>query len=186
VTVLAVALLVPKLAVADEMNQRIIAPFVQAHCVKCHGPTRQSGDFRIDNLTAGPKDAEQWQAVRQQLRSGLMPPSKEAKPDPKKVQDVIVWIEAELTKAGKSFARPQPQYGNEVPHEALFDPTNASLPASTPARYWRLSPFIYRNAMIRQHSSSNNIVSPFNLLPGNGFKDYALPLAIDEPVAALL
>jgi len=40
--------------------------------------------------------------------------------------------------------------------------------------------------MTKQHSSGNNLVSPFNLLPGNGFRDYAIPLAIDEPIAALL
>ena len=131
-------------------------------------------------------DVERWLAVRDQLREGLMPPEKEPRPDPKQTQQIIAVIEKELTRTGTLVARPQPQFGNEVPHADLFDPKNASLPASTPARYWRLSPFIYRQYMTKQHPSGNNLVSPFNLLPGNGFRDYALPLAIDEPVTALL
>jgi len=181
-----VALAMPITAVADETFETTVSTFVQAHCVKCHGPTKQSGDFRIDQLRAGPADAEKWQLVRQQLRDGLMPPSKETKPDPKKTQDVVQWIEMELARAGKSVARPQPQFGNEIPHDVLFNPKNANLPASTPARYWRLSPHIYRQYMVKQHPSGNSLVAPFNPLPGNGFKDYAVPLAIDEPVAALL
>jgi len=159
---------------------------VRAHCTKCHGPTKQSGDFRIDQLQAEPADAEKWQLVRQQLRDGLMPPTKEPKPDPKKTQDVVQWIETELAKAGKTVVKSQPQYGNEQAHDPLFDPANAKLPASTPARYWRLSPYIYKQYMVKQHPAGNNLVSPFNLLPGSGFKDYALPQAIDEPVAPLL
>jgi mono/diheme cytochrome c family protein len=181
-----VTLTVTKPAVADPTFEAAVAPFVQAHCAKCHGPNKQSGDFRIDELKGAPDDLERWLVVREQLREGLMPPSKETRPDSKATQQVIEWIESELRRAGKNLARPQPQYGNEVPHDPLFDPENAKLPASTPARYWRLSPYIYRQYMTRQHSSGNNLVSPFNLLPGNGFKDYALPLAIDEPTAALL
>ena len=145
VLITGVALSFAQFARADEAFDGAVAPFVQAHCVKCHGPTKQSGDFRIDKLQAGPNDAEKWREVRQQLRDGLMPPSREPRPESKASEKVVAWIEAELARNGKSTTRPQPQYGNDVPHEPLFDPANAKLPASTPARYWRLSPQIYKH-----------------------------------------
>ncbi|WP_439630389.1 DUF1588 domain-containing protein [Gemmata sp.] len=161
--------------------------FVKAHCVRCHGAEKPKGEFRLDGLTGDfAAGADAWAAALRAVRAGDMPPAKEPRPDPKAAAAAIAWIEAELAKAGKSVAKPQPQYGNEQAHEPLFDPANATLPASTPARYWRLSPHIYKQYMAKQHPAGNNLVSPFNPLLGNGFKDYALPLAIDEPVAALL
>lgn len=51
---------------------------LKTHCVKCHGPQKQSGRVRLDNLTADMnKDGERWLAVRDQVRDGLMPPPKE-------------------------------------------------------------------------------------------------------------
>ena len=28
--------------------QEIVAPFVKSHCVRCHGPAKQEGHFRVD------------------------------------------------------------------------------------------------------------------------------------------
>jgi hypothetical protein len=163
-----------------------LAAFVETHCMKCHGPNKQSGDFRVDTLLSGAAPAERWRDVRTELVNGSMPPAKEKQPEARHMQQAVAWIEDRLEKEGKLIARPLPQYGNEVPHEALFDPKNAARRAATPARYWRLSPYIYKKYMARQHQAGGNLVSPFNLLPGNTFKDYALPLQIDEPTAALL
>ncbi len=168
-------------------HKAFVAPFLEAHCVRCHAGDKAKGDVDLAKLSAdvGAGSAA-WAEVLRQLRNGEMPPEKEPRPDAEATARVALWIEAGLTRAGKGTARPQPQYGNEVPHGPLFDPANAGLPASTPARYWRLSPFAYKQFMAKQHPAGNNLVSPFNLLPGNGFKDYALPLTVDEPVAALL
>jgi hypothetical protein len=161
--------------------------FVRAHCVKCHGAEKPKGEFRVDGLTGDfAAEADAWAAALRAVRTGEMPPAKEPRPDARAAAAAVAGIEAGLARAGKAVAKPQPQYGNEQAHDPLFDPANAKLPASTPARYWRLSPQIYKQYMAKQHSVGNNLVSPFNPLPGNGFKDYALPLTIDEPVTALL
>ena len=56
---------------------------LQEHCVKCHGPEKQSGRFRIDDLSFSLADietAEKWQKMLDQINSGEMPPEDEKQP----------------------------------------------------------------------------------------------------------
>ncbi|MEY5025399.1 MAG: hypothetical protein RLZZ244_927 [Verrucomicrobiota bacterium] len=58
---------------------------LQSHCTSCHGPDKQKGNFRVDDLPlaiATLEDAEGWQKVLNQLNSGEMPPE-DAKQPPK-------------------------------------------------------------------------------------------------------
>ena len=42
----------------------LVAPFLQQHCAKCHNGKKQSGDFRLDDISAEPgKDGERWQST---------------------------------------------------------------------------------------------------------------------------
>lgn len=57
--------------------------FFQAHCVRCHGPKKQEGRVRLDDLSATIRDlptAERWQKVLNALNSGEMPPENEPQP----------------------------------------------------------------------------------------------------------
>lgn len=54
--------------------QTKVRSFLRTNCFKCHGDKKQSGNVRLDDLTADAgKDAERWASVREQLRDGLMP-----------------------------------------------------------------------------------------------------------------
>jgi hypothetical protein len=56
---------------------------LQEHCVKCHGPEKQNGRFRIDDLSLSLADietAEKWQKVLNAMNSGEMPPEDEKQP----------------------------------------------------------------------------------------------------------
>lgn len=160
-----------------------IAPFLQAHCVKCHGPKKQSGDLRLDDLSANAaKDDGRWQAVREQLRDGLMPPTKEPRPDDAKVRAVIAWVAA----ATNALAPKLPNLGNLIPHEALFGkPAPAVEPSA--GRVWRLSPEGY-SGFIKEvtRSRPQGIVQPFTLTPERGLKDFASLYTIDEPTTEIL
>ncbi len=36
-------------AAADAIGfQKVVTPFVKTHCVRCHGPAKQEGNFRVD------------------------------------------------------------------------------------------------------------------------------------------
>lgn len=64
------------------MDQRHKALF-QETCVSCHGPEKQKGKFRVDDLPFEIKDietAEKWQKVLNQMNSGDMPPEDEKQP----------------------------------------------------------------------------------------------------------
>ena len=64
------------------MDQRHKALF-QETCVSCHGPDKQKGKFRVDDLPFEIKDietAEKWQKVLNQMNSGEMPPEDEKQP----------------------------------------------------------------------------------------------------------
>jgi hypothetical protein len=57
--------------------------FLETHCEKCHGPEKQKGKFRVDELPFrldSPEGAERWQKILNSLNSGEMPPEEEKQP----------------------------------------------------------------------------------------------------------
>lgn len=73
------------------------AAFFEAHCVKCHGPEKQKGDFRLDTLGAPDfESAEDWSLIADVIETGEMPPRKEARPDSAAVTTLVDWISHEL------------------------------------------------------------------------------------------
>ena len=163
--------------------QEVAAPFLKAHCIKCHGPTKQSGKVRFDDLTADVgKNIDRWMAVRDQLRDGLMPPPKEARPSDAQARAVIAWVSAQTgIRAAKL-----PNQGNLIPHELLFGkPAEKRAPGL--GRIWRLSPEAYMGFIREvQRSMPAGIVQPFSLVPERGIKDFAGLYTIDEPTAEIL
>ena len=57
---------------------RKVAAYFEQHCVDCHGPEKQKGDFRIDTLSpkVGFENTPQWLEVMARINSGEMPPKK--------------------------------------------------------------------------------------------------------------
>jgi len=95
----AVAAAAPASPVADRATfDKQVTPFLQQHCIKCHGPEKQKGDVRLDNL---PPDfvnnpaAGVWAEVRNKLNLGEMPPKDEARPDSAALAAVTRWVAAE-------------------------------------------------------------------------------------------
>ena len=57
--------------------------FLQSHCIRCHGPEKEKGDLRIDNLSRDFKtgaDTHHWAELLEQVNSGEMPPKEEKRP----------------------------------------------------------------------------------------------------------
>ena len=82
-----------------------VSAFLNSYCVECHGPKKQKGDFRVDELrvsqTAG--DAEYWQLVLDNLNLGEMPPEDEKQPPEADRERVTGWIETELKRAARAL-----------------------------------------------------------------------------------
>ena len=86
---------------ADAAVPAPMSGFIQTYCIDCHGPKKQKGDFRVDELkvSATATDAENWQLVLDNLHLGEMPPEKAKQPKPAEVEPVTAWIQSELSRA---------------------------------------------------------------------------------------
>jgi hypothetical protein len=53
-----------------------VLPSLQNHCIRCHGPQKVEGEFRIDTLSknVGEKDTPAWAELMERISSGEMPP----------------------------------------------------------------------------------------------------------------
>ncbi|MEO1990502.1 MAG: c-type cytochrome domain-containing protein, partial [Pirellulales bacterium] len=87
--------------------QHEIRPLLEASCVKCHGPDKQEGDFRIDALDPDMIDGDDgdwWVEVTDIISQGEMPPPEEeevALADDERAK-VVNWISQELLVASQS------------------------------------------------------------------------------------
>jgi mono/diheme cytochrome c family protein len=100
---LALLLLLPgsgRAASADgEDFDRAVRPFLDAHCVRCHGPAKQKGEFRVDTLPrdfANASAGGRWGDVLERLNTGEMPPKGEPKPKVEESARVVEWVTARL------------------------------------------------------------------------------------------
>lgn len=87
--------------------------FLKTHCIRCHGPEKEKGDLRIDQLSRDFKlgaDAHHWAEVIEQVNSGEMPPKKdkEKKPTQEEMAAFVTNLDARLKegRAARMAARP--------------------------------------------------------------------------------
>jgi hypothetical protein len=81
-----------------------LQPFLDTHCVRCHGEKKQKGKFRFDKLSkeVGLKDTPLWAEVRERISSGEMPPEdEEVRPKPEEAAIIVEWLSARI-KEGES------------------------------------------------------------------------------------
>ena len=85
----------------QEFDQKI-KPLLKEFCVKCHGPDKQKGDFRIDNLDpdmVNGSNGDFWHEAINQINDGEMPPEDEKQFSAKQLEQVTGWLENELHRA---------------------------------------------------------------------------------------
>ncbi len=81
---------------------RVVRPFLENHCVECHGPKKQKGKFRLDDLShdfTDPHAARKWAEVVDSVNGHEMPPEDEEQPDPLAAGEFADWLAAELGRA---------------------------------------------------------------------------------------
>lgn len=85
--------------------------FLEKHCVSCHGPEKEKGDLRIDQLSRDFKlgvDTHHWAEVIEQVNSGEMPPKKEKQPTQVEIAEFVTNLDSRIKegRAGRMAARP--------------------------------------------------------------------------------
>ena len=127
--------------------ESLAKPFLQRHCLGCHGSDAQEGQVSFHNLAGvDANNAELWKRVWEQVALKEMPPKDEI--DQPAAMDRLRlsnWITSELATALKEKGGFQshlhPSKGNHLDHDLLFGDIPKGLePASTPARIWRITP----------------------------------------------
>lgn len=91
-----------------------IRPFLQEHCIACHGAETAKAGLRLDTLPAefgDPEKARAWQKVVDRVRSGEMPPKKRPRPTPAETKQALAWVHDNLVAADR---RVQPPAGSVV------------------------------------------------------------------------
>jgi hypothetical protein len=74
--------------------------FLQQHCIRCHGSSKQEGEIRLDHLTSYvSRDAKLWALVREQLHEGNMPPAEEKQPSKSESMRLVEWIDSGLQRS---------------------------------------------------------------------------------------
>ncbi|MEZ6067118.1 MAG: DUF1592 domain-containing protein [Planctomycetaceae bacterium] len=85
--------------------------FLAKHCIRCHGPQKEEGDIRIDQLSrdfrAG-ADAHHWAEAIDKVNSGEMPPKEEPQPTQDEIAAFVTNLDARLRegRAARMAARP--------------------------------------------------------------------------------
>jgi mono/diheme cytochrome c family protein len=93
--------------------------FLEQHCIRCHGPEKEKGDLRIDQLSRDFKlgvDAQRWAEVIEQVDSGEMPPKKEKKPTQDEIAAFVTNLDS-LIKEGRAARMAARPAGGALPAE---------------------------------------------------------------------
>jgi len=112
ITLLAPLLVTTSLALAGAVRAaEPFEAFLEKHCVRCHGPEKEKGDLRIDQLSRDFKlgaDTHHWAEVIEQVNSGEMPPKKETKPTQEEIAAFVSSLDARIKegRAARMAARP--------------------------------------------------------------------------------
>jgi cytochrome c553 len=81
-------------------------PLLKEYCQGCHGPEKQKGKLRIDELPLAIetlRDAERWQKVLNQMNSGEMPPEEEKQPPKELKADLLEDLANTTVSARRNF-----------------------------------------------------------------------------------
>jgi len=81
-----------------------IWPILEQNCVKCHGPDKQKGDYRIDELDPDivrGEDADWWLEIVDVLSFGEMPPEEEPEVPGEDIGKVMDWISSQAFAASQ-------------------------------------------------------------------------------------
>ena len=99
------ALLTSGIALAEPSFEKDLQPYLEAHCIGCHGAQKQDGDFRIDTLSreVGLNDTPHWAEVIERINSGEMPPDEvKQRPSADESAKIVEWLAARI-KEGEAL-----------------------------------------------------------------------------------
>jgi len=94
----------------DASFEQYVKPFFQQNCIGCHNSETGTAGIRVDQLDAKLEDRhiQAWEAIRNRVRGGTMPPKGMPQPSSAERQRIVEWIGNALEIAR---LRPAPKNG---------------------------------------------------------------------------
>ena len=83
------------LASSSEALDKAVMPVLDQRCMDCHDDEMKKGDVSLESLRQSGlarHDVKLWDKVREQVRSGTMPPKNKTPLDPPQKQAILDWI----------------------------------------------------------------------------------------------
>ena len=124
------------------------------YCSGCHGPDKQEGDLRFDELQLiePVKRKILFEKIQDVISLGEMPPAEAKQPTNDEQKILSTWLNSQLTGQTAKALNEKLQrfeYGNVVNHDDLFNGKHSKLPGFTSDRRWIVSEFIFNDKMNR-------------------------------------
>ncbi|MCB1229496.1 MAG: DUF1592 domain-containing protein [Verrucomicrobiae bacterium] len=96
---------------ADGAETEPFEAFLKTHCVGCHGPDKEKGDLRIDELSRDfglGTDGHLWVEVLEKINTAEMPPEDEPQPTGEEIAAFVAKLDGKIKegKAARMAARP--------------------------------------------------------------------------------
>ena len=98
-------------ATTDEATHRAL---FKQYCSACHFGAEPEGSFNLSSLSSEfsrTEDRNQWLRIAEQLKTGMMPPADEPRPEQAKVKQLLDWIDRQVVDAERTRKE---KYGRAV------------------------------------------------------------------------
>lgn len=92
--------------------EKVIAPYFDKHCVRCHGPEKSKGKITVHSLNGDlslGQELDKWESILDMLEFGEMPPAKEPQPKAEETKAVIQWIESGMRDYVDKVSKESPE-----------------------------------------------------------------------------
>ena len=92
----------------EKPGEQLAVEVIDSYCLDCHNDVDRAGDLDLggEHLAAPAAAAEVSEAVIRKLRTGMMPPAGEPRPDRRTLDTVAAWLETEVDAAGGQTPNP--------------------------------------------------------------------------------
>ena len=89
------------------LNPQKIRGFLKKHCIACHGPEKQKGKLRLNELSlelSNDSIAAHWQDILDNLNAGDMPPEEEPQPGKAELTGFLAELTGKLRNARRQLS----------------------------------------------------------------------------------
>ena len=106
-----ITLIVTQLTITPITANETFEGFIRQYCLRCHGPQKEQGDIRFDNLSRDFRsglDTQHWAEALDKINSGEMPPDDQPQPSQDEISKFVMTLDSRIKqgRAARMATRP--------------------------------------------------------------------------------